>query len=154
MQNDEIVHDLLSVNKKFVTGTFSFNKSRCILPSHYFVHNFQIIICNLLTSYLLGIILNLKFRDWMSNHIDSLSPSGSTGCKNLLLLTMVLGKLTRGPRATIRSPEWHSHCRHPDVMQHFASPIIATNENIIIWTVLSFEEEYMSLTVNGAWSFE
>ena len=62
--------------------------------------------------------------------------------------------LTRGPRATIRSPEWHSHCRHADVMQHFASPIIATNENIIIWTVLSFEEEYMSLTVNGAWSFE
>ena len=61
---------------------------------------------------------------------------------------------TRGPRATIRSPEWHSHCRHADVMQHFSNPIIATNENIIIWTVLSFEEEYMGLTVNGAWSFE
>ena len=22
---------------------------------------------------------------------------------------------TRGPRATIRTPEWHSHCRHADV---------------------------------------
>ena len=45
-------------------------------------------------------------------------------------------KKTRGPRATIRSPEWHSHCRHADVMQHFSNPIIATNENIIIWAVL------------------
>ena len=36
----------------------------------------------------------------------------------------------------------------------FSNPIIATNENIIIWAVLSFEEEYMGLTVNGAWSFE
>ena len=35
----------------------------------------------------------------------------------------------------------------------FSNPIIATNENII-WAVLSFEEEYMGLTVNGAWSFE
>ena len=61
---------------------------------------------------------------------------------------------TRGPRATIRSPEWHSHCRHADVMQHLSNPIITTNENIIIWTVLSFEDEYMGLTVNGAWSFE
>ena len=59
---------------------------------------------------------------------------------------------TRGPRATIRSPEWHSHCRHADAMQHLSNPIIATNENIIIWAVLSFEEEYMGLTVNGAWS--
>ena len=33
-------------------------------------------------------------------------------------------------------------------------PILSTNENIIIWAVLSFEEEYMGLTVNGAWSFE
>ena len=62
-------------------------------------------------------------------------------------------KETRGPRATIRSPEWHSHCRHADVMQHLSNPIIATNENIIIWAVLSFEEEYMGLTVNGAWSW-
>ena len=61
--------------------------------------------------------------------------------------------LTRGPWATIRSPEWHSHCRHADVMQHLSNPIIATNENIIIWAVLSFEEEYMGLTVNGAWSW-
>ena len=61
---------------------------------------------------------------------------------------------TRGPRATVRSPEWHSHCRHADVMQHFSNPIITTKENIIIWAVLSFEEEYMGLTVNGAWSFE
>ena len=61
---------------------------------------------------------------------------------------------TRGPWATVRSPEWHSHCRYADVMQHFSSPIIATNENIIIWAVLSFEEVYMGLTVNGAWSFE
>ena len=61
---------------------------------------------------------------------------------------------TRGPRATVRSPEWHSHCRHADVMQHFSNPIIATNENIIIWAVLSFEEEYIGLIVNGAWSFE
>ena len=36
----------------------------------------------------------------------------------------------------------------------FSNPIIATNENIIIWAVLSFEEEYMGLTVNGAWSIE
>ena len=63
-------------------------------------------------------------------------------------------EITRGPRATVRSPEWHSHCRHADVMQHFSNPIIATNENIIIWAVLSFEEEYMGLKVNGAWSFE
>ena len=63
-------------------------------------------------------------------------------------------KRTRGPRATVRSPEWHSHCRHADVMQHFSNPIIATNENIIIWAVLSFEEEYMGLTVNVAWSLE
>ena len=62
-------------------------------------------------------------------------------------------EITRGPRATIRSPEWHSHCRHADVMQHLSNPIIATNENIIIWAVLSFEEEYMGLTVNGAWSW-
>ena len=27
-------------------------------------------------------------------------------------------------------------------MQRFSNPIIATNENIIIWAVLSFEEEY------------
>ena len=27
-------------------------------------------------------------------------------------------------------------------------------KKIIIWTVLNFEEEYMGLTVNGAWSFE
>ena len=64
------------------------------------------------------------------------------------------GLITRGPRATVRSPEWHSHCRYADVMQHFSNPSIATNENIIIWAVLSFEEEYMGLTVNGAWSFE
>ena len=32
-------------------------------------------------------------------------------------------------------------------------PILSTNENIIIWAVLSFEEEYMGLTVNGAWSW-
>ena len=32
----------------------------------------------------------------------------------------------------------------------FSNPIIATNEKIIIWAVLSFEEEYMGLTVNGA----
>ena len=36
----------------------------------------------------------------------------------------------------------------------FSNPIITTNENIIIWAVLSFEEEYMGLTVNGVWSFE
>ena len=52
-----------------------------------------------------------------------------------------LSFLTRGPRATVCSPEWHSHCRHADVMQHFSNPIIATNENIIIWAVLSFEEK-------------
>ena len=47
-----------------------------------------------------------------------------------------------------------SHCRYADVMQHFSNPIIATNEKIVIWAVLNFEEEYMGLTVNGAWSFE
>ena len=39
---------------------------------------------------------------------------------------------TRGPRATGRSPEWHSHCRYADVMQHFSNPVIATIEKIII----------------------
>ena len=64
-------------------------------------------------------------------------------------------KKTRGPRAMACSPVWHSHCRYADVMQHFSNPIIATNEKIIIWAVLSFEEEYyLGLTVNGAWSFE
>ena len=43
-------------------------------------------------------------------------------------------KKTRGPRATIRSPEWHSHCRHADVMQHFSNPIIATKK------ISSFEQ--------------
>ena len=42
-------------------------------------------------------------------------------------------KKQKGPRATVRSPEWHSHCRHADVMQHFSNPIIATNE-------ISFEQ--------------
>ena len=62
--------------------------------------------------------------------------------------------LTRGPRAMAPSPEWQSHCRHADIMQHFSNPIIATNKWIIIKAVLSFEEEYMGMTVNGAWSFE
>ena len=53
----------------------------------------------------------------------------------------VNGLRTRGPRATVCSPEWHSHCRHADVMQHFSNPIITTNENIIIYAVLSFDEE-------------
>ena len=32
------------------------------------------------------------------------------------------------PTATARSPDWHSHRRDADVMQHFSNPIIATNE--------------------------
>ena len=64
-------------------------------------------------------------------------------------------KITRGPQAMACSPEWYSHCRYADVLQHFSNPITATNEKIIIWAVLSFEEEYyLGLTVNGAWSFE
>ena len=35
----------------------------------------------------------------------------------------------------------------------FSNPFIATNKKII-WAVLSFEEAYMGLTVNGVWSFE
>ena len=46
----------------------------------------------------------------------------------------------QSPQTTACSPEWHSHCRYADVMQHFSNPIIATNEKIIIWAVLSFEE--------------
>ena len=53
------------------------------------------------------------------------------------------GKLTRGPWATACSPEWHGHCRYADAMQHFSYPIITTKEKIIIWVVLSFEEEYI-----------
>ena len=49
---------------------------------------------------------------------------------------------TRGPRATGRSPEWHSHCRYADVMQHFSSPVIAANEKINLQAVLNFEEKY------------
>ena len=30
-------------------------------------------------------------------------------------------------------------------MQHFSNPIISSNEMIIIWVVLSNEEEYMDL---------
>ena len=53
--------------------------------------------------------------------------------KNLLPFRMFLNKIkTRGPQATGRSPEWHSHCRYADVMQHFSNPVIATNEKIII----------------------
>ena len=40
-----------------------------------------------------------------------------------------------------RSPEWISHCRYADVVQHFSNPVIVTNEKIIIWVVLDFEEE-------------
>ena len=36
----------------------------------------------------------------------------------------------------------------------FANPINASNEKIIIKAVLSFEDEYMGMTVNEAWSFE
>ena len=53
-------------------------------------------------------------------------------------------------------------------MQHFSSPVLATNESIIIWTGLGFEEvgviiiviiiiivlPYMGMTVNEAWPFE
>ena len=48
---------------------------------------------------------------------------------------------TKGPRATARSLEWNSHCRYAIVMQHFSNPVIVTNERIIIWAVLGFEEE-------------
>ena len=41
------------------------------------------------------------------------------------LLTEHIQK-TKGPHATGRSPEWYSHCRHADVMQHFSNPVIAT----------------------------
>ena len=49
---------------------------------------------------------------------------------------------TRGPRDMGRSPEWHSHCRYADVMQHLSSPVIAANEKINLQAVLNFEEEY------------
>ena len=88
----------------------------------------------------------------LANH--SIVPDNINPAIMLLANHSIAPDNTRGPRATIRSPEWHSHCRHADVMRHFSNPIIATNENIIIWAVLSFEEEYMGLTVNGAWSFE
>ena len=70
---------------------------------------------------------------------------------NILNFKTIKKQEAHGPRFAHLSD---SHCRHADVMQHFSNPIIATNENIIIWAVLSFEEEYMGLTVNGAWSFE
>ena len=38
-------------------------------------------------------------------------------------------------------------------MQHFSNPIIATNERIIISAVVNFEE-YMGMTLDGAWLFE
>ena len=46
-----------------------------------------------------------------------------------------------------RSPEWNSHYRYTDVMQHFSNPVIATNERTIIWAGLGFEEEESVLLI-------
>ena len=60
---------------------------------------------------------------------------------------------TRGPPATGRSPEWHSHCRYADVMQHFSNPVIATNEKIIIEAVLNLKNIH-GMPINWVWSIE
>ena len=86
-----------------------------------------------------------NFALWEIGHmIYRIQPNYRTVC---LGFSKVLGKLvvkyvppilkvhlkqTRGPRATGRSPEWHSYGRYADVMQHFSNPVIATNEKIII----------------------
>ena len=81
------------------------------------------------------------------------SPSWSNSYQDILLTRKVWKKKnTRGPRATVRSPEWHSHCRHADVMQHFSNPIIATNEISFeqflvlknIWAWQSMEHDYLN----------
>ena len=61
--------------------------------------------------------------------------------------------LTRGPWATGRSPEWHSHCRYADVMQHF--PILSSQ----LMKRSSFKQFFIlkkiyGMPVNWAWSFE
>ena len=66
-----------------------------------------------------------------------------------------LGKINKRPTGLLT--EWNSHCRYADVMQHFSNPVIATNERIIIWAVLGFQEEcfvvffsfYHYLTIYG-----
>ena len=52
-------------------------------------------------------------------------------CKYILQV-LILAVITRGPRATARSPKRNSHCKYAFVMQYFFNSVIATNERIII----------------------
>ena len=64
----------------------------------------------------------------------------------------VAGYKTRGPRATVRSPEWHSHCRHADVMQHFFQSYhckVSSFEQFLvlkknIWAWQSMEHDHLN----------
>ena len=80
-----------------------------------------------------------SLSEWTSQPFEAFHPENKTRHflpttslgDNLCKMASPISK-TRGPRATGRSPEWHSYCRYADVMQHFSNPVIATNEKFII----------------------
>ena len=45
------------------------------------------------------------------------------------------------------SPKWYSHCKCANVIQHFSNPVSATNERIIIWAVLGFEQKNVIIII-------
>ena len=59
-----------------------------------------------------------------------------------------------------RSPEWHSHCRYADVMQHFSIYYATFFLSSQLMKRLSFKQflilkkNIYGMPVNGAWSFE
>ena len=57
-------------------------------------------------------------------------------------------KEQEGPWAMACSPEWNSHCRYADVMQHFSNPVIAINERIIIWAVLVLKKNVSFIIIS------
>ena len=57
------------------------------------------------------------------SHLRLATPKEIAKC---FYVDVILYLITRGPRATVRSSEWHNHCRYADVMQHFSNPIITT----------------------------
>ena len=61
---------------------------------------------------------------------------------------------TRGPRATGRSPEWHSHCRYADVMHifQFLSSQLMKRSSFKQFFIL--KKKIYGMPVNWAWSFE
>ena len=75
--------------------------------------------------HLLEIKKAMKIDTFLYQHFRS---TGHSWSSSKVLVQPV--EKTRGPRATGRSPEWHSHYRYADVMQHFSSPVFAANEKI------------------------